>query len=263
MSMVIPHDPLPPMDVKGKGTEGATKAVVTREISPPVVSGVVIQERVGGLETDIESIKVNPLGTSYTRRVLLMLKGVAILKFRVVPDLGELKQEWTVACVRFNRDLKAVRDEVINVTGERDAESREVQRLSTMFKEKEAQTIEAQKSHAEALACLANRLMASEELAKYMFELGGAAYNSGRKDCYAEGKVFAIEGNQKIALNYSKKIVLVIMLSKHKAFGFLKFSILKAIEKLSRKGVAVVVLRKVLEGGDAKTGGVGPSGSQS
>ncbi|KAF5817867.1 hypothetical protein HanXRQr2_Chr02g0058051 [Helianthus annuus] len=35
--------------------------------------------------------------------------------------------------------------------------------------------------------------MASEELAKYKLELGGAAYNNGQKDGYAEGKAFALE----------------------------------------------------------------------
>ncbi|KAJ0800181.1 hypothetical protein HanPI659440_Chr03g0100051 [Helianthus annuus] len=36
--------------------------------------------------------------------------------------------------------------------------------------------------------------MASEELAKYMLELGGTAYDSGRENGYSEGKAFSLEG---------------------------------------------------------------------
>ncbi|KAF5759628.1 hypothetical protein HanRHA438_Chr16g0755521 [Helianthus annuus] len=169
---------------------------------------------------------------------------------------AELQKEWTSACERSNWDLKAARDEVIRVKGEKDAESREVQHLSSIAKEKEAQAVEAQKSHAEALArvaelqrivdgqqnqnkalellsqelggdckwlltrgmpLLADRLVASEEWAKYMFELGGAAYNNGRKNGYAEGKTFVKED---CAANYAAKC--------HE-FGFLEFGMVKAI----------------------------------
>ncbi|KAJ0713898.1 hypothetical protein HanPI659440_Chr13g0483541 [Helianthus annuus] len=39
---------------------------------------------------------------------------------------------------------------------------------------------------------IAGRLVRSDELAKYMFDLGGAAYDRGRKDGYAEGKAAAL-----------------------------------------------------------------------
>ncbi|MFS7937869.1 hypothetical protein Hanom_Chr05g00432831 [Helianthus anomalus] len=132
-----------------------------------------------------------------------------------------------------NRELKVARDEALKYKGERDAESREFERVFAMYKKKEAEALAAQKSHAEALAriaelektvdekqtqnktlellsqdygddckwlltpgvpLLANRLVRSEELAKYMFELGGAARNNGCKDGYAEGKATAKEG---------------------------------------------------------------------
>ncbi|KAJ0795698.1 hypothetical protein HanPI659440_Chr04g0153471 [Helianthus annuus] len=34
--------------------------------------------------------------------------------------------------------------------------------------------------------------MSYEELAKYMFDLAGAAYDNGRMDGYVEGKLFAL-----------------------------------------------------------------------
>ncbi|MFS8029698.1 hypothetical protein Hanom_Chr17g01525351 [Helianthus anomalus] len=64
----------------------------------------------------------------------------------------ERQKEWTSACERSKCDPEAACDEVVKVKGERDAESREVQCLSALAKEKEIQAIEAQKSHAEALA---------------------------------------------------------------------------------------------------------------
>ncbi|KAM0010076.1 hypothetical protein Hdeb2414_s0081g00780431 [Helianthus debilis subsp. tardiflorus] len=64
---------------------------------------------------------------------------------------AERQKEWTSACERSNRDLKAARDDVVKVKGERDAESREVEHLSALVKEKETQVVETQKSHAEAL----------------------------------------------------------------------------------------------------------------
>ncbi|KAJ0752386.1 hypothetical protein HanPI659440_Chr09g0323741 [Helianthus annuus] len=43
-------------------------------------------------------------------------------------------------------------------------------------------------THGVPLASIADRLVRSEELIKYMFDLGDATYNSGLKDGYSEGK---------------------------------------------------------------------------
>ncbi|KAF5803630.1 hypothetical protein HanRHA438_Chr06g0282611 [Helianthus annuus] len=91
---------------------------------------------------------------------------------------------------------------------------------------------------------LADRLMASEELAKYMLELSEAAYKSGHQDGYAEGKVFTLENKPDNDFELFKEDCTGTYREKRKAFGLLKIGILKAIEKLSRKGVAVDVLRK-------------------
>ncbi|KAM0062405.1 hypothetical protein Hdeb2414_s0004g00147791 [Helianthus debilis subsp. tardiflorus] len=107
--------------------------------------------------------------------------------------------------------------------------------------------------------------MAFEDLAKYLFELSGAAYNSGHKDGYAEGKAFALEGKLDKDFELFKEDCAGHYRKKCKEFRLLEFGVLKGIEKLSWKGVIVDVLRSVLEGGDtgasATTGGIaGTSG---
>ncbi|MFS7921997.1 hypothetical protein Hanom_Chr03g00243461 [Helianthus anomalus] len=130
---------------------------------------------------------------------------------------ADRQKDWTTACKRSNRELKAARDEVVKVKAEKAKESQEYERLFTVRKEKEAEsqariaalekTIEEQKSQNKALELLAedlggdckwllargirliaDRLVKSEELVKYMFELSGAAYDSGRKDGYCFGQ---------------------------------------------------------------------------
>ncbi|KAM0071157.1 hypothetical protein Hdeb2414_s0001g00021691 [Helianthus debilis subsp. tardiflorus] len=104
---------------------------------------------------------------------------------------------------------------------------------------------------------LVDFLMASEKLAKYMFELGGVAYNRGRKDGYAEGKVVALERKANNYFELFKEDCAGHYRNKLKEFGVLEFGVLKAIEKLSRKGVVVDVLCTVLEGGDVGAGATG------
>ncbi|MFS7953656.1 hypothetical protein Hanom_Chr07g00621211 [Helianthus anomalus] len=104
-----------------------------------------------------------------------------------------------------------------------------------------------------------DRLVRSEELAKYMFDLGVAAYDIGHKNGYAEGKeaAHAKERDEKFELfkvdctgNYT---------SKRQEYEFIEFGILKAIVKLACRGVAVETLKKVLKVVDAATGGASPS----
>ncbi|MFS8016562.1 hypothetical protein Hanom_Chr15g01370061 [Helianthus anomalus] len=80
-----------------------------------------------------------------------------------------------------------------------------------------------------------------------MFELGGASYNNGHKVGYAKGKAFTIEGKPDNDFELFKS---------------------QQAQGLSRKGVAVDVLRSVLEGGDTGVGattgdGTGTSGQHS
>ncbi|KAF5759627.1 hypothetical protein HanRHA438_Chr16g0755511 [Helianthus annuus] len=57
-------------DLKGKGPKEVPEKVSAEKVPPPVILGVVIQDRVEGLETDFESSESTPpQGTHYTRRV--------------------------------------------------------------------------------------------------------------------------------------------------------------------------------------------------
>ncbi|KAJ0668957.1 hypothetical protein HanPI659440_Chr17g0695561 [Helianthus annuus] len=131
------------------------------------------------------------------------------------------QKDWEAACEISNRDLKSARDEVVKLKAEKAKDSQEYERLAVAHKEKEAEsqariaalekTVEEQSTQNKALKLLAedlgadckwllahgipliaDRLVKSDELAKYMFELGGAAYDNGRKDGYGEGKVASL-----------------------------------------------------------------------
>ncbi|KAF5766395.1 hypothetical protein HanRHA438_Chr15g0727091 [Helianthus annuus] len=86
-----------------------------------------------------------------------------------------------------------------------------------------------------AVPLIAERIAKSEELAKYMFDLGQAAYNSGRKDGYGEGRV-ASSNNEK---DYH-------------------FELLKEYCTLSRRGNAIEVLKKALGDSGPDGGETGP-----
>ncbi|KAF5773840.1 hypothetical protein HanRHA438_Chr13g0603851 [Helianthus annuus] len=162
-----------------------------------------------------------------------------------------------------------------------------------MYKEKEAEALAAQKGHEEALTrivelentideqqtqtktlelfsqdlgddckwlptrgvpLIVDRLVRSEELAKYMFELGGVASNSGCKDGYIEGKADAKEGARDDKFELVKEDCVADYAAKRHEFEFIEFSILKAIDKLARCSVVVETLKKVLGDSDAMTG---------
>ncbi|MFS7994809.1 hypothetical protein Hanom_Chr12g01110461 [Helianthus anomalus] len=173
---------------------------------------------------------------------------------------AERQEEWTVALARTNCDLKLACDEAVKLKGEKDKASQEVIHLTASLKEKEVQVDTAHKANEEALArivdlekavenhkaqakaseevahelgedckwlinrgvpLLANSLMAFEDLAKYLFELSGAAYNSGRKDGYVEGKAFALEGKLDKDFKLFKEDCAGHYRKKRKEFGLL------------------------------------------
>ncbi|KAJ0946813.1 hypothetical protein HanRHA438_Chr01g0008101 [Helianthus annuus] len=86
--------------------------------------------------------------------------------------------------------------------------------------------------HAVFLCYIADRIVKSDELAKYMFELGEAAYENGHKDGYGKGRAAAVV-NEKVD----------------------HFD----LYKLSRKADAVETLKKALGDEDVNAGGVGTS----
>ncbi|MFS8019239.1 hypothetical protein Hanom_Chr15g01401471 [Helianthus anomalus] len=91
-----------------------------------------------------------------------------------------------------------------------------------------------------AVPLLADRIVNSPELATYMYELGQAGYNSGRKYGYSEGRAADCDGK------YATKL---------KEFSSLEFAVVKAAEKLARKVYGVAALKKALgdAAGDAGT----------
>ncbi|MFS7933256.1 hypothetical protein Hanom_Chr04g00377561 [Helianthus anomalus] len=97
----------------------------------------------------------------------------------------------------------------------------------------------------------------SDELAKYMFELGQAAYNSGRKDGYGEGRAAAVNNEKDYHFELYKQDCTVAYTTKRQEYEFIEFGVVKAVEKLSRKANAIEVLKKAL--GVQGTRGAGPS----
>ncbi|KAJ0678185.1 hypothetical protein HanOQP8_Chr12g0444971 [Helianthus annuus] len=112
---------------------------------------------------------------------------------------------------------------------------------------------------ARGIPLIVDRLVKSDELAKYMFELGGAAYESGRKDGYGEGKAAALAKEKDHQFELFKVDWTGNYTAKRQEYEFLEVGILKAIEKLTRKGIVVENLKKVHEDADAETDGAGTS----
>ncbi|MFS8024047.1 hypothetical protein Hanom_Chr16g01458641 [Helianthus anomalus] len=56
------------------------------------------------------------------------------------------QRNWTTACERSNRELTVAWDEVVKMKAEKAKESQEYERLYAAFKEKESETVVAQKS---------------------------------------------------------------------------------------------------------------------
>ncbi|KAF5789635.1 hypothetical protein HanRHA438_Chr09g0385611 [Helianthus annuus] len=89
-----------------------------------------------------------------------------------------------------------------------------------------------------------------------MFELGQAAYNSGRKDGYGEGRAAVVKNEKDYHFVLYKEDCTAKYTAKRQEYEFIEFGIVKAVEKLSRKANAIEVLKKALgdqgtDGGDA------------
>ncbi|KAM0046673.1 hypothetical protein Hdeb2414_s0009g00319261 [Helianthus debilis subsp. tardiflorus] len=106
---------------------------------------------------------------------------------------------------------------------------------------------------------LADRIVHSPELAHYMFELGAAGYNSGRKFGYAEGRLAATNNEKDYKFELYKADCDGAYAEKRKEFAMLEFAVVKAAGKLALKTDGVALLKKAL--GDDGAGGVGSSHS--
>ncbi|MFS8016375.1 hypothetical protein Hanom_Chr15g01367881 [Helianthus anomalus] len=198
---------------------------------------------------------------------------------------ADRQKEWESACERSNRELKAARDEVIRLKGEKTKLSDEHEQAVAMYQKRENEytqcnamlekiaaekTVESKASEilaeeasadcqwllALGVPLIADRIVKSDELANYMFELGGAAYNSGRKDGYGEGKAAAATNEMEYHFDLYKEDCTAAYAAKRREYEFLEFAIVKAVGKLSRKADAVETLKKAISEQDVE---VGPS----
>ncbi|KAJ0841477.1 hypothetical protein HanPSC8_Chr14g0630791 [Helianthus annuus] len=107
---------------------------------------------------------------------------------------------------------------------------------------------------------LADRILHSSELARYMFELGRAGYNSGRKFGYAEGKLAATNNEKDSHFELYKDDCDGAYVEKRKEFSTLDLAVVRASGKLAHKANGVALLKKALgEDGDGAAGGAGSS----
>ncbi|MFS7997802.1 hypothetical protein Hanom_Chr12g01146201 [Helianthus anomalus] len=197
------------------------------------------------------------------------------------------KKEWEIAYERKNKELQAQRDAIVRLSAEK----------TKISDEAEQERVASQKREQEYLQCIAklekfaeeniaeskaSKLLAEEvsadcrwllaravplisecivkydELANYMFELGQAAYNSRQKDGYGEGRAAAANNEKDYHFELYKEDCGVAYAANRREHEFIKFGIVKAVDKLSRRANVVEVLKKAI--GDSGTnGGVGPS----
>ncbi|KAJ0442798.1 hypothetical protein HanRHA438_Chr16g0760271 [Helianthus annuus] len=92
-----------------------------------------------------------------------------------------------------------------------------------------------------------------------MFELGEAAYDSGRKEGYGEGRAVAVANEKVDHFDLYKTDCSARYASKRQEYEFLEFTIVKAVGKLSRKTDVVETPKKALGEQDVETGDAGTS----
>ncbi|MFS7978092.1 hypothetical protein Hanom_Chr10g00911581 [Helianthus anomalus] len=106
---------------------------------------------------------------------------------------------------------------------------------------------------------IADRIVKSRELASYMFELGEAGYNSGRKDGYSEGKAAVVNNEKDYHFEFFKEDCAGKYAAKRQEFASLEFVVVKAAQKLSRKADGDSLLKRALGDEDRAAGGAGTS----
>ncbi|MFS7993713.1 hypothetical protein Hanom_Chr12g01097321 [Helianthus anomalus] len=110
-----------------------------------------------------------------------------------------------------------------------------------------------------AVPLISERIVKSHELANYMFELGQAAYKSGRNDGYSEGRATTANNEKDHHFELYKEDCSAIYAAKPCDYEFDEFGIVKDVDKLSRRANAVEFLKKALGDENPGIGGVGTS----
>ncbi|MFS7976109.1 hypothetical protein Hanom_Chr10g00888581 [Helianthus anomalus] len=198
------------------------------------------------------------------------------------------QKEWEVACERTNKELQAQREAIVRMSGEKRKISDEaeqervahqkrereyVERIAKLEKfveekitENKASEILAGEMSADsnwlltrAVPLISEHIAKSDELAKYMFDLGQEAYNSGRKDGYGEGRAAAMNNEKDYHFELFKEDCTAKYVAKLRDYEFVEFGIVKAVEKLSHRGNDIEVLKKALGDSGPDGGETGPS----
>ncbi|MFS7936774.1 hypothetical protein Hanom_Chr05g00419711 [Helianthus anomalus] len=183
-----------------------------------------------------------------------------------------------------NKELQTQRDAIVRLSGEKrkisdEAEQERVahqkrehgyiQRIAKLVKFAEEKIAESKASEILVkevttdckwlIARISERIAGSEELAKYMYELGEAAYDHGRKDGYAEGRA-AVEAKKPLkSFELYKTGCAACYDEKRQEFESLEFAIVKAVGKLSRKPDRIALLKRALGDEDREAGDAGTS----
>ncbi|KAJ0627073.1 hypothetical protein HanRHA438_Chr01g0024291 [Helianthus annuus] len=198
------------------------------------------------------------------------------------------QNDWEDACERTNKELQSQRDAIVRLSGEKSKISDEaeqervahqkreqeyIQRIAKLEKfvaEKVAEnkaseilveeiTADCKWLLARAVPLISERIAGSEELAKYMYDLGEATYAHGRKEGYAEGRAAAEAKEPLKSFDLYKTHCAARYAEKRQEFESLEFTIVKAAGKLSRKPDGIALLKRALGEEEREAGGAGTS----
>ncbi|MFS7990915.1 hypothetical protein Hanom_Chr11g01064581 [Helianthus anomalus] len=144
--------------------------------------------------------------------------------------LAEEAQQARVASEKKEKEYISRVDKLEVLVQQKVAECETAQRLlAEKTAESQAAELLAEETSADTRWLLsrgfADRILNSTELARYMFELGRAGYNSGRKFGYAEGKSAAINNENDYHFELYKEDCDGIYAAKRKDFSTLEFAV--------------------------------------
>ncbi|KAF5762576.1 hypothetical protein HanXRQr2_Chr16g0778271 [Helianthus annuus] len=180
------------------------------------------------------------------------------------------QKEWEIACERTNKEFDEAEQERV---AHQKREQEDIERIAKLEKFAEEKIAESKASEilveevaadckwllARAVPLIADRIVGSKELAKYIYELGEAAYAHGRKEGYAEGRAAAEAKEPLKSIDLYKTDCVARYAEKRQEFESLEFAIVKAAGKLSQKPDGIALLKRVLGEEDREAGGAGTS----
>ncbi|KAM0072465.1 hypothetical protein Hdeb2414_s0001g00036771 [Helianthus debilis subsp. tardiflorus] len=174
------------------------------------------------------------------------------------------QKDWKAACERTNAEMQSQREAIVRLSNEKKELADEANKARLAAGERASELL-AEEASADCKWLLsrdlADRILNSPELATYMFELGQAGYNSSRKFSYSEGKAAVVNKEKDYHFELYKEDCDGKYVAKRKEFASLEFAVVKAAEKLARKGNGVALLKKALgdDGSAARSAGTSRS----